>query len=84
VRFPNPSHWRDQIFYQLLPDRFSDGREDTRPLFDPNRPDRFTAPDKATWMTAGNRFLGGTLKGAQSKLDGQAMTRSSCVVALMM
>jgi glycosidase len=67
--FPSPSHWRDQIFYQLLPDRFSDGREDTRPLFDPNHPDQFTAPDKATWMTAGNRFVGGTLKGAQSKLD---------------
>jgi glycosidase len=67
--FPSPSHWRDQIFYQLLPDRFSDGREDTRPQFDPNHPDQFTAPDKAAWMAAGNRFVGGKLKGAQSKLD---------------
>jgi len=64
--FPSPSHWRDQIFYQLLPDRFSDGREDTRPQFDPYHPDRFTAPDKAAWMAAGNRFVGGTLKGALS------------------
>lgn len=67
--FPSPAHWRDQIFYQLLPDRFSDGREDTRPLFDHTQPDRFTAPDKAAWMAAGNRFVGGTLKGIQSKLD---------------
>ncbi len=67
--FPSPSHWRDQIFYQLLPDRFSDGCEDTRPLFDYNRPEQFKAPDKAAWMAAGNRFVGGTLKGVQSKLD---------------
>ena len=67
--FPSPSQWRDQIFYQLLPDRFSDGQEDKRPLFDLNQPDRFRAPDKAAWMAAGNRFVGGTLKGAQSKLD---------------
>jgi glycosidase len=67
--FPSPDHWRDQIFYQLLPDRFSDGREDTRPMFDYRQPDQFKAPDKAAWMAAGNRFVGGTLKGAQSKLD---------------
>ena len=67
--FPSPSHWRDQIFYQLLPDRFSDGGEATRPMFDYRHPEQFAAPDKAAWMAAGNRFVGGTLKGAQSKLD---------------
>ncbi|MFN8475670.1 MAG: alpha-amylase family glycosyl hydrolase [Anaerolineae bacterium] len=67
--FPSPARWRDQIFYQMLPDRFSDGHEDTRPMFDPNNPDQFKAQDKAAWMSAGTRFVGGTLKGALSKLD---------------
>jgi len=67
--FPSPSHWRDQTFYQLLPDRFSDGGEATRPMFDYRHPEQFVAPDKAAWMAAGNHFVGGTLKGAQSKLD---------------
>ena len=30
--FPSPADWRDEVIYFLLPDRFSDGREDTRPL----------------------------------------------------
>ena len=67
--FPSPATWRDQLFYQLLPDRFSDGREATRPMFDPAQPEQFKAGDKAAWMAAGNRFVGGTLKGIQSKLD---------------
>ena len=67
--FPSPIHWRDQVFYQLLPDRFSDGGEATRPMFDYRHPEQFAAPDKAAWMAAGNHFVGGTLKGAQSKLD---------------
>ena len=66
---PSPIDWRDQIFYQLLPDRFSDGREDERELFDPTTPDRFKTVDKSAWMTAGTRFTGGTIKGIQSKLD---------------
>ena len=63
---PSPTQWRDQIFYQLLPDRFSDGREDMRPLVDLNAPARVTAPAKAAWMRAGNRFVGGKIKGIQS------------------
>jgi glycosidase len=61
--------WRDQIFYQLLPDRFSDGREDERPMYDASQPDQYCAQDKAKWMAAGNRFTGGTLRGIRSKLD---------------
>jgi glycosidase len=67
--FPSPISWRDQIFYQLLPDRFSDGKEDTRPIFDPSNPHEYRAEDRGAWMAAGNRFTGGTLKGIQSKLD---------------
>ena len=32
--FPSPADWRDEVLYFLLPDRFSDGREATRPLLD--------------------------------------------------
>jgi glycosidase len=66
---PSPVDWRDQIFYQLLPDRFSDGQEGERETFDPADPSRFKAGDKAAWMAAGTRFTGGTIKGIQSKLD---------------
>ncbi|HIK43233.1 alpha-amylase family glycosyl hydrolase [Thermoleptolyngbya sp. M55_K2018_002] len=67
--FPSPLSWRDQFLYQLLPDRFSDGREGERPMFDRHRPEQFRAESKAAWMAAGNRFNGGTLKGILSKLD---------------
>ena len=66
--YPSPSTWRDQILYFLLPDRFSDGNEDERPLFDPSEPQKYRA-DKSTWMEGGKVFQGGTLKGIQSKLD---------------
>lgn len=67
--FPSPPNWRDQILYQLLPDRFSDGHESQRPLFDRHHPKQFKASHKAAWMAAGNKFNGGTLKGIASKLD---------------
>jgi glycosidase len=67
--FPSPVSWRDQILYQLLPDRFSDGRESERPLFDRTQPAQFKTKDKANWMALGNKFNGGTLKGIASKLD---------------
>ncbi|MFQ5421869.1 MAG: alpha-amylase family glycosyl hydrolase, partial [Anaerolineae bacterium] len=66
---PSPADWRDQTLYFLLPDRFSDGRERERPLFNPSHPNQFRHPDKAAWMAAGKVFQGGTLKGIQSKLD---------------
>ncbi len=67
--FPSPRNWRDQILYQLLPDRFSDGREMQRPMFDRTQPEQHRASSKAAWMTAGNQFNGGTLRGIASKLD---------------
>ena len=66
---PSPLDWRDQILYQLLPDRFSDGCEDDRQMYDPANPEQFRAVEKAAWMDAGTRFVGGTLKGIQTKLD---------------
>jgi glycosidase len=67
--FPSPALWKDHVFYQILPDRFSDGRESERPLFNRTRPDRYRAPDKGAWMRAGLGFNGGTLGGIRSKLN---------------
>ncbi|MEG3436922.1 alpha-amylase family glycosyl hydrolase [Pannus brasiliensis CCIBt3594] len=67
--YPSPRTWRDQIFYQLLPDRFSDGNEGDRPMFDYRHPDTYKVHDKATWMAAGDRFTGGKIRGITSKLD---------------
>ena len=53
----SPVSWRDQVLYFLLPDRFSDGGEGSRPLFDRNSPDTFLAMDKADWMKTGKNFL---------------------------
>ena len=64
----SPAHWRDQVLYFLLPDRFSDAREDARPLFDRKDPQRYKA-DKARWMESGKTFQGGTIKGVTSKLS---------------
>jgi len=66
---PSPLDWRDQTLYFLLPDRFSDGHESERPLFNPAQPSQFAARDKRAWMAAGKNWQGGTLKGIHSKLD---------------
>ncbi len=66
---PSPNDWRDQIIYFLLPDRFSDGMEDSKKQFDLKEPDKFKTNKKRKWMDDGNKFQGGTLKGIKSKLD---------------
>ncbi len=67
--YPSPRNWRDQILYQLLPDRFSDGDESSRPMFDYRNPSAFHVKDKADWMTAGTKFTGGKIRGITTKLD---------------
>jgi glycosidase len=66
---PSPDDWADQTLYFLLPDRFSDGKEGDRPLYDRDKPDACRAPDRKAWMSAGNVFQGGRIKGIESKLD---------------
>lgn len=75
----SPADWRDEIFYFLLPDRFSDGREQdarllTADLSSPagvasiaaRRGARWSWSD---WLRSGReRFQGGTLEGVRSKL----------------
>lgn len=69
---PSPADWRDEVIYFLLPDRFSDAREDTRPLLDPRNPQAFR-PAGFRWdrwaESGGSRWQGGTLAGVRSKLD---------------
>jgi glycosidase len=74
---PSPADWRDETLYFLLPDRFSDGKEQARPLLDRgNLPAARTALSNGTawqwnrWAESGaERWQGGTLRGIRSKLD---------------
>ncbi|MBP2660658.1 MAG: alpha-amlyase [Firmicutes bacterium] len=52
-----------------MPDRFSDGKEDHRPLFNLTNPTQYKHPDKGAWMNAGKFFQGGKINGITKKLD---------------
>jgi len=70
--YPSPALWQDQVFYFLLPDRFSNGQESPDKLLDrsnPNaaRPSWFRFDQ---WAQSGReRWQGGTVQGIESKLD---------------
>ena len=74
---PSPADWRNEVLYFLLPDRFSDGRETSRPLLDRSNlgSARPVPPDAPTWLwnrwaeSGEKRWQGGTLLGITSKLD---------------
>lgn len=74
---PSPADWRDEVLYFLLPDRFSDGCEATRPLLDRRdlRAARPALPDGSAWHwqkwaeSGALRWQGGTIRGVRSKLD---------------
>jgi glycosidase len=75
----SPQDWRDEIFYFLLPDRFSNGKEQNDRLLDCdlstdeglNRIRSLRRPNWnwKTWQDSGaNYYQGGTLHGIKSKL----------------
>ena len=67
--FASPFDWRDEVLYFLLPDRFSDGRESSRPLL--TRADVALLPRPFTWSAwaeSGKRWQGGTLEGIRGRL----------------
>jgi glycosidase len=69
--YPSPADWRDEVLYYVLPDRFSDGGEDRRPLLDPTNPKaaRGEGWNGQAWLQSGStRWQGGTLAGVRSKL----------------
>lgn len=71
---PSPEDWRNEILYFLLPDRFSDGKEATRPLLDREKLASIRAAtvggwDWRKWQQSGSRrWQGGTIQGIKSKL----------------
>jgi len=73
---PSPSDWREEILYFLLVDRFSDGREDLRPLLERGQlaAARPASPGGEPWRwdrwaaSGAERWQGGTLRGVASKL----------------
>jgi len=66
--FPSPETWRDQLMYLILPDRFSNGLESSKPLYNHDNPDEYKTDDVVDWYNNGNVFQGGTIKGVMSKL----------------
>ncbi|MBS1791787.1 MAG: alpha-amylase [Acidobacteria bacterium] len=72
--YPSPVDWRNEILYFLLPDRFSDGKEEreNRPLL---KRDNIPATRPATFrwdhwaQSGGERWQGGTIAGITSKLS---------------
>ena len=77
--WPSPAAWEDQLLYFLMLDRFSDGNEQgyrdnagNPDLTGATLPFRFAddayKADRAAWAEVGNRWLGGTLKGLESKI----------------
>ena len=74
---PSPADWRDEILYFLLPDRFSDGGEEARPMLDRREVTaaRPALPSGEPWRwdrwaaSGAERWQGGTLAGVRSKLS---------------
>src|SRR6056297_2023279 len=69
--FKSPADWEDQIIYFLIVDRFSDGKEDNRELFNPAEDfDSIKENDSLDeWHKWGEKWNGGNLQGVISKLD---------------
>jgi glycosidase len=73
---PSPADWRDETLYFLMPDRFSDGQEQSRPLVDRRNlaAARPALPNGESWrwdrwaQSGAERWQGGTLRGVRSKL----------------
>jgi len=81
----SPEDWRDRVIYFLLPDRFSDGKEDSRPLLTRQEiRDLRTAGGRPgwswkDWAESGKRWQGGTINGVRSKLGYLQDLGVSCV-----
>ncbi len=92
--FPSPAAWEDEVLYFLMLDRFSDGNENlfrnneghlattgSTPPFEEGDAGNAvqTEDDLREWIDSGNRFVGGTLRGLESKLGYLA---SLCISAI--
>ncbi|MBD2494138.1 alpha-amylase family glycosyl hydrolase [Nostoc sp. FACHB-280] len=80
--YPSPNAWEDQVFYFMMLDRFSDGKENgykdnlgkivsngVTPLFAGDQNNATRTPEGAErWREAGVKYVGGNLKGLTSKV----------------
>jgi glycosidase len=81
--FPSPVAWEDEVLYFLMLDRFSDGSEHgyrdnaggvvddpgTAPFRPGDEDDAVGSPDdRAAWESAGGGWVGGSLRGLESKI----------------
>ncbi len=70
---PSPVDWAGEVLYFLLPDRFSDALDQSRPPFDYTKPPSSARPAGFHWgkwaESGGGRWQGGTLNGITSRLD---------------
>jgi glycosidase len=80
---PSPAAWEDQVLYFLMLDRFSDGQEKgyhgnegnlvetgSTPPFQPDDAGSAISSEveAVRWRAAGGKWVGGTLKGLESKI----------------
>jgi glycosidase len=69
----SPADWASEVLYFLLPDRFSDGEDRSRPLFDRSQAPSSARPGDFRWdewaESGSGRWQGGTLRGITSRLD---------------
>lgn len=72
--FQSPIDWRDEVLYFLLPDRFSDGKEQGRQLLTREeiaglrRSPARSNWNWQNWARSGSRWQGGTIRGITGKL----------------
>jgi hypothetical protein len=81
--FPSPLAWEDQVFYFLMLDRFSDGKENSfrdnggnlvregaTPLYTPDDAGNAikTEDEAREWREAGAQYVGGNLRGLTQKI----------------
>lgn len=81
--YPSPTAWEDQVFYFMMLDRFSDGKEDgykdingnivsnngTRSFTPEDQNNAVKTPrDAVEWQAAGVKYVGGNLQGLTSKV----------------
>jgi glycosidase len=68
---PSPNAWEDELFYFLLPDRFSNNTESSTTLYtSSDNGNAIKDPASTdTWLKAGNKFCGGTIAGIRSKIQ---------------
>jgi len=71
--YPSPVDWSSEVLYFLLPDRFSDGLDRNRPVYNRSQPPAAMRPAGFRWdkwaESGGARWQGGTIQGITSRME---------------